>query len=120
MAANLEVTGAPAARITSTASTIADYAYPYGHLGHLTPKQEEAFIQFKKVLEERGLVKAGPPPSHDDPLILYVDLFLFKFMQLISTLTPLPTDVICARDDGLSRMLISNLKRPKTGARPTT
>lgn len=76
MAANLEVTGAPAARITSTASTIADYAYPYGHLGHLTPKQEEAFVQFKKVLEERGLVKAGPPPSHDDPLILYVDHFL--------------------------------------------
>ncbi|KAM0191928.1 hypothetical protein ACHAPA_006786 [Fusarium lateritium] len=70
MAANLEVTGAPAARITSTASTIADYAYPYGHFGHLTPKQEEAFVQFKKVLEERGLVKAGPPPSHDDPLIL--------------------------------------------------
>ncbi|KAF5572212.1 phosphatidylinositol phosphatidylcholine transfer [Fusarium pseudocircinatum] len=66
----LEATGAPAARITSTASTIADYAYPYGHLGHLTQKQEEAFVQFKKVLEERGLLKVGPPPSHDDPLIL--------------------------------------------------
>ncbi|KAJ4265087.1 hypothetical protein NW762_005333 [Fusarium torreyae] len=70
MAANLEPTGAPAARITSTASTIADYAYPYGHLGHLTQKQEDAFIQLKKVLEERGLYKPGPPASHDDPLIL--------------------------------------------------
>ena len=73
MAANLEPTGAPAARITSTASTIADYAYPYGHLGHLTQKQEDAFIQLKKVLEERGLYKPGPPASHDDPLILYVN-----------------------------------------------
>jgi hypothetical protein len=68
MASNLEAPGAPAERITSTASTITDYAYPYGHLGHLTQKQEEAFLQFKKVLEERGLLK----PSHDDPLILYV------------------------------------------------
>lgn len=72
MAANLEAPGAPAERITSTTSTITDYAYPYGHLGHLTQKQEEAFVQFKKVLEERGLLKPGPPPSHDDPLILYV------------------------------------------------
>ncbi|RBR26721.1 uncharacterized protein FIESC28_00504 [Fusarium coffeatum] len=70
MAANLEAPGAPAERITSTASTITDYAYPYGHLGHLTQKQEEAFLQFKKVLEERGLLTPGPPPSHDDPLIL--------------------------------------------------
>ncbi|QPC78324.1 hypothetical protein HYE68_009076 [Fusarium pseudograminearum] len=66
MAANLEAPGAPAERITSTASTITDYAYPYGHLGHLTQKQEEAFVQFKKVLEERGLLT----PAHDDPLIL--------------------------------------------------
>ncbi|KAH7182540.1 CRAL-TRIO domain-containing protein [Fusarium flagelliforme] len=70
MASNLEAPGAPAERITSTTSTITDYAYPYGHLGHLTQKQEEAFLQFKKVLEERGLLKPGPPPSHDDPLIL--------------------------------------------------
>jgi len=72
MASNLEAPGAPAERITPTTSTITDYAYPYGHLGHLTQKQEEAFLQFKKVLEERGLLKPGPPPSHDDPLILYV------------------------------------------------
>lgn len=64
--------GAPAARVKSSASTIGDHAYPHGHLGHLNPGQEEAFVQFKKVLEERGLLKRGPPASHDDPLLLYV------------------------------------------------
>lgn len=110
MAANLEAPGAPAERITSTASTIADYAYPYGHLGHLTQKQEEAFVQFKKVLEERGLLT----PAHDDPLILYVFCFHPK-----TKLTNVIDDT-CAHEDGMSRTLIPNLKRQKTGERQTT
>lgn len=110
MAANLEAPGAPAERITSTASTIADYAYPYGHLGHLTQKQEEAFVQFKKLLEERGLLT----PAHDDPLILYVFCFHPK-----TKLTNVIDDT-CAHEDGTSRTLIPNLKRQKTGERQTT
>jgi hypothetical protein len=115
MSANLEAPGAPAERITSTASTINDYAYPYGHLGHLTQKQEEAFVQFKKVLEERGLLKPGPPPSHDDPLILYV----FLAAQHEAALTNVIDDT-CVHEDGMLRMLIPNLKRQKTGARQMT
>ncbi|RSL58571.1 hypothetical protein CEP53_006087 [Fusarium sp. AF-6] len=70
MTTDHDANGAPAARVKSSASTIGDHAYPHGHLGHLNPGQEEAFVQFKNVLEERGLLKRGPPASHDDPLLL--------------------------------------------------
>ncbi|CAM1503275.1 Fc.00g080510.m01.CDS01 [Cosmosporella sp. VM-42] len=63
-------TAAPAARVKSSASTLTDYGYPHGHLGHLSPYEEEQFHRFKTVLEERGLWKRGPPASHDDPLLL--------------------------------------------------
>lgn len=64
-------TGAPATRVKSTASSIGEgYKYPNGHLGYLSLQQEDAFFKFKAVLEERGLYKPGPPPSHDDPLLL--------------------------------------------------
>ncbi|KAL2204677.1 CRAL/TRIO domain-containing protein [Sarocladium strictum] len=59
----------PATPVKSTVSA-SDVGYPNGHLGHLTPKEEEAFVQFKELLIERELYKPGPPASHDDPLLL--------------------------------------------------
>lgn len=66
-------TSAPASRVKSSASTLTEYGYPRCHFGHLTEPEEEAFMRFKTVLEERGLLKRGPPASHDDPLLLYVE-----------------------------------------------
>lgn len=62
---------APATPVKSAGSMAGGHSYPRGHLGYLTESAEEAFRQFKVVLEERGLYKPGPPPSHDDPLLLY-------------------------------------------------
>lgn len=66
--------GTSAQRVKSTSSTASSFSYPHGHLGHLNPQQEEALEKFKAVLLERGLVKAGPPPSHDDQTLLCVKL----------------------------------------------
>ncbi|KAI5464941.1 CRAL-TRIO domain-containing protein [Mariannaea sp. PMI_226] len=63
-------TAAPASRVRSTASSMTDRGYPHGHLGHLTEHEEEAFHQFKQVLDERGVWKQGPPASHDDQTLL--------------------------------------------------
>lgn len=59
----------PATRVMSSVS-LGDINYPNAHLGHLTAQQEEALEQFKVILEERGAWKPGPPPSHDDALLL--------------------------------------------------
>lgn len=64
----------PVTRTDSAAITLSptnpEYAYPRGHLGHLSEREERALAEFKKVLEERGILKPGPPASHDDPLLL--------------------------------------------------
>ncbi|TQS32408.1 hypothetical protein Golomagni_07274, partial [Golovinomyces magnicellulatus] len=70
----LSTEGTAAHRVKSTASTASSFAYPHGHLGHLNPQQEEALQKFKEVLLERGLLKAGPPASHDDQTLLCVKL----------------------------------------------
>ena len=49
-----------------------EHGYPQGHLGHLTEHEEQAFVEFKTLLEEKGLYKPGNPPSHDDPTLLFV------------------------------------------------
>ncbi|KAF7543816.1 hypothetical protein G7046_g9925 [Stylonectria norvegica] len=63
-------TNTSVSRVKSTASTLSDYGYPNGHLGHLNPHEEDAFRRFKDLLEERGVWKRGPPASHDDPVLL--------------------------------------------------
>ncbi|KAK5991464.1 SEC14 cytosolic factor-like protein [Cladobotryum mycophilum] len=59
-----------ASRVKSTASTASQLGFPQGHLGHLTPSQEQTLDDFKSILEEQGLWKQGPPPSHDDQTLL--------------------------------------------------
>ena len=50
----------------------ADQGYPHGHLGHLDAAQAEKLEEFRKLVAEAGLYKAGPPPSHEDEALLYV------------------------------------------------
>jgi hypothetical protein len=63
-------------RVKSHSSVVSaatsDYGYPNGHYGHLDEAQEEAFRNFKAYLQEKGDYRPGPPPSHDDPTLLYV------------------------------------------------
>lgn len=63
-------TAGPATRVKSAASTVSQLKYPRGHLGYLSPHEDDALQQFKAVLEERGACKPGPPASHDDPTLL--------------------------------------------------
>ncbi|KAI1426635.1 CRAL-TRIO domain-containing protein [Xylaria sp. FL1777] len=51
-------------------SSILELGFPKGHSGHLTDDEAEALVEFKALLEEDGLYKPGPPPSHDDPTLL--------------------------------------------------
>ncbi|KAI0198078.1 CRAL-TRIO domain-containing protein [Astrocystis sublimbata] len=47
-----------------------EVGYPSGHLGHLTEHETQALAEFKTLLAEKDIYKAGPPPSHDDPTLL--------------------------------------------------
>ncbi|KAI0846772.1 CRAL/TRIO domain-containing protein [Daldinia vernicosa] len=47
-----------------------EHGYPQGHLGHLTEHEGQALVEFKTLLEKKGLYKPGNPPSHDDATIL--------------------------------------------------
>lgn len=68
-----QTTAGPAHRVQSAAEV---YGFPRGHLGHLTPEEEEALIAFKKLCEEKGYYhpRNGDTelPSHDDPTLLCV------------------------------------------------
>lgn len=62
------------ARANSTTSVppASDFAYPRGHLGHLSEQEEAALADFKALCEERGYFQPGPPASHDDATLLCV------------------------------------------------
>lgn len=47
-----------------------EIGYPHGHLGHLSPDEEDAFQKFKLLLQEKGLYKPGPQASHDDQTLM--------------------------------------------------
>jgi len=53
-------------------SGAAEIGYPKGHLGQLNEHETQALAEFKALLEEKGLYKPGPPPSHDDPTLMCV------------------------------------------------
>ncbi|KAB5545919.1 CRAL-TRIO domain-containing protein [Coniochaeta sp. 2T2.1] len=59
----------PAQKVTST-GTAHEIGYPNGHLNHLNEEEQEAFQNFKTLVQERGLYKPGPPPSHDDQTLI--------------------------------------------------
>ncbi len=61
--------------VKSTASTASDNGYPRGHLGHLNDHEAEQLRAFRLALEDGGLYQPGPPPSHDDTVLLYVAFF---------------------------------------------
>jgi hypothetical protein len=63
----------PADRILSVGGH--DIGYPHGHLGYLTEAEENSLRSFKVYLEEKGLYKSGPEPSHDEGTLLYVFLW---------------------------------------------
>jgi hypothetical protein len=52
------------------------YGFPRGHLGHLTPEEEESLKQFKVLCENNGYYSPGNgttvPPSHEDATMLSV------------------------------------------------
>ncbi|AEO66241.1 4f6c2139-3e82-4a84-9500-39349b0b7b01 [Thermothielavioides terrestris] len=58
----------PAERVLSVGGH--DFGYPHGHLGHLTADEENRLKSFKLFLEEKGMYRPGPPPSHDDQTLL--------------------------------------------------
>lgn len=47
-----------------------EIGYPHGHLGHLSADEEDAFRNFKLLLQEKGVYKPGPPASHDDQTLM--------------------------------------------------
>ncbi|KAK3939020.1 CRAL-TRIO domain-containing protein [Diplogelasinospora grovesii] len=68
------MTGAstPTAQKTKSVASVAghEFGYPHGHLGHLSNEEEETLRSFKVFLEEHGIYKSGPTPSHDDQTLL--------------------------------------------------
>ncbi|KAK9246652.1 CRAL-TRIO domain-containing protein [Lipomyces tetrasporus] len=51
----------------SRQTVAAQYRFPHGQLGHLTPDEEEALKNFKALCVEKGLYE---PSNHDDALLL--------------------------------------------------
>lgn len=63
-------TAGPAHRVQSA---VVEYGYPQGHLGHLSPDEEAAFTNFKKLCEDKGSytpATEGKPASHEDHTLL--------------------------------------------------
>ena len=54
----------------ATTPSVGEFSYPHGHLGHLTAHQSAQLDKFKDVLAQRGVWQAGPPPSHEDTVLL--------------------------------------------------
>lgn len=75
-------TSGPAHRVQSA---VVEYGYPNGHLGHLTPEEEEAFKNFKLLCAEKGVYKPADgetPASHDDATLLYVSALCYCLCKL--------------------------------------
>jgi hypothetical protein len=73
-----------------------DVGYPTGHFGHLT-EEDQALVDFKALLQDKGLYQPGPPPSHSDPTLLYVLLSPDGSAIALNNQRFLLTDGVCAR-----------------------
>lgn len=72
--------------VAASANQAAGTAWLAGHLNHLTPEQEQKFVEFKAQVEEKGYYKPKKEgtdvPSHSDATLLFVlsPLFLFHLV----------------------------------------
>jgi hypothetical protein len=104
MSPEAETAGA-AKKVKSSGSTAgAEYGFPHGHFGHLNPEEEDALRNFKLFLQEKGIYTPGPPPSHDDPTLLYVRvcvhcpaLYIDADLAMISKTIPACPPLGCTR-----------------------
>jgi hypothetical protein len=64
-------TAGPTHRVQSAVEV---YGFPRGHLGHLSPEEEEALTDFKLLCEQNGYYSPGngstEAPSHEDATLL--------------------------------------------------
>jgi hypothetical protein len=67
-------------------SAVEIYGFPRGHLGLLTPEEEEKLKNFKALCKENGYYSPGngdsESPSHDDATLLSVFSPLFTYLLL--------------------------------------
>ena len=105
-------TAGPAHRVQSAVEV---YGFPWGHLGHLTPQEEETLNNFKALCQENGYYSPGngdsEPPSHDDATMLSVPFVLFAYLLLTG-----PGDIL-EHAASTSKTLGSNSTTPRIGAR---
>ena len=60
-------------KVTSNVTKRGEFGFPNGHLGYLTPEQDNALEEFKKMITAEGLYTPGKDdklPSHSDALLL--------------------------------------------------
>lgn len=90
-------TSGPAHRVVSA---VEQYGFPNGHIGHLTPEEEETLKIFKHYCEEKGFYKPGDGAdeygTHDDATLLSVLLHLIchSFLRTLQTF-PTSTTIQC-------------------------
>lgn len=68
-------TSGPAHRVASAQEI---FGFPQGHIGHLTDEEQEALVQFKALVTEKGLYREADGGdeygTHDDATLLLVSL----------------------------------------------
>jgi len=88
-----------------------------GHLGHLTPQEESALEDFKKLAAKEGFYKLATDStkaSHDDGTLMYA-------VSVSPLLTAHITQAdICELGSSSLRRPTSNLKIPRSGVRRMT
>jgi hypothetical protein len=66
-------TSTEALQAETSNQAVQGFSFPTGHLGHLSPSQQESFEQFKTLCRERGKytpAQGDALPSHEDQTLL--------------------------------------------------
>jgi len=108
-------TAGPAERVQSAGS---EYGFPHGHIGHLNDQEQEVFQRFKLFLQEKGLYQPGPPPSHDDPTLLFVPPSSLRPPRADRRMRA--TGASFELDVGSLKTPTSSFTKPSSGGSPTT